>query len=50
MKAVSARTTRGLNIGEEIIACDNSGARVCKIVSVKKAKSRKRRIVLPGDC
>lgn len=45
MRAVSARTTRGMNIGGKIIACDNSGARICKIVSVKKAGSKKGRMV-----
>jgi large subunit ribosomal protein L14 len=41
MKAVSARTTEALNLGTILIAADNSGARVCKIVSVKKAKAKK---------
>ena len=41
MKAVSARMTRGLNIGSYLIAADNAGARVVKIVGVKKGKSRK---------
>jgi large subunit ribosomal protein L14 len=43
MKAVSARTTRGLNIGSFLEACDNSGARIVKIVSIKKGKSKKGR-------
>jgi large subunit ribosomal protein L14 len=41
MKAVSARTTEALNLGAILIAADNSGARICKIVSVKKAKAKK---------
>jgi large subunit ribosomal protein L14 len=41
MKAVTARTTRGLNIGCKVIAADNSGARIVKIVSVKKGKTSK---------
>jgi len=45
MKAISARATRGLNIGSLIDAADNSGARVCKIVGVKKTRSRKGRQV-----
>jgi|TARA_Y100000310_G_scaffold325414_1_gene388851 large subunit ribosomal protein L14 len=45
MKAISARATRGLNIGSLINATDNSGARICKIVSVKKTRSRKGRQV-----
>jgi large subunit ribosomal protein L14 len=43
MKAISARATRGLNIGSLVETCDNSGARVVKIVAVKKTKSRKGR-------
>ena len=41
MKAVSARTTAGLNLGAKVIAADNSGARIVKVVSVKKAKGKK---------
>ena len=43
MKAVSARTTAGLNIGSKIASADNSGARIVRIVSVKHGKTRKRR-------
>ena len=43
MKAVSARTTAGLNLGAKMIASDNSGAKVVKLVSVKKGKGRKGR-------
>ena len=45
MKAISAKATRGLNIGSLIDAADNSGARICKIVGVKKTRSRKGRQV-----
>ena len=45
MKAVSAKTTRGLNLGARIIAADNSGAKIVKIVSVKRGKGTKRRQV-----
>ncbi len=45
MKAVSAKATRGLNIGSKIIASDNSGAKIVRIVSVKRGKGRKRRQV-----
>lgn len=45
MKAINARATRGLNIGSLVEAIDNSGARICKIVSVKKMRSRKGRQV-----
>lgn len=43
MKSVSARTTRALNLGAHVIASDNSGAKMVKIVSVKKGKSKKGR-------
>ena len=43
MKAVSARTTKSLNIGSLLEASDNSGARICKIVSVKHGKTTKGR-------
>jgi len=41
MKAVSARTTAGLNLGATLIAADNSGAKVTRLVSVKRGKGRK---------
>lgn len=43
MKAVSARTTAGLNLGAKMIAADNSGAKIIRIVSVKKGKGRKKK-------
>ncbi len=43
MKAVGAKTTRGLNLGATMIAADNSGAKIVKLVSVKKGKSKKGR-------
>ena len=43
MKAISARTTRGLNLGANMIAADNSGARVVRLVSTKKWKGKKGR-------
>ena len=45
MKAVSSRPTRALNIGTVLEACDNSGARIVKIVSVKHGKTSKGRCV-----
>jgi len=42
MKAVSAKTTRGLNIGTIAQVADNSGALKAKIVSVKGGKVRRR--------
>lgn len=41
MKAISARTTAGLNLGALLISADNSGAKLVKLVSVKKGKGRK---------
>ena len=43
MKAVSARITWGLNIGSELLASDNSGARIVRITGVKHGKSKKGR-------
>ena len=43
MKAVAGRPTKSLNIGSLLEACDNSGARIVKIVSVKKGKTKKGR-------
>lgn len=45
MKAVSARTTEGLNLGAKMIAADNSGAKIVKIVAVKRAKAKKKKQV-----
>ncbi len=41
MKAISARATAGLNLGARLIAADNSGAKIVKLVSVKKGKGKK---------
>ena len=41
MKAISARATGGLNLGAMPIAADNSGAKIVKVVSVKKSKAKK---------
>jgi len=43
MKAVAAKLTRGLSIGSLVTAADNSGARIVKIVSVKKGKGKRGR-------
>ncbi len=42
-KAISARGTRGLNIGSLVVAADNSGARLVRIVGVKHGKTKKKR-------
>ncbi len=41
MKAISAKVTPGLNLGARMIAADNSGAKIVKLVSVKKSKAKK---------
>ncbi len=41
MKAISARGTEGLNLGATMISSDNSGAKVVRLVSVKRAKAKK---------
>jgi large subunit ribosomal protein L14 len=41
MKAIGARGTAGLNLGAILPAADNSGAKIVKLVSVKKWKGRK---------
>lgn len=41
MKSVNARTTAGLNFGAKVIAADNSGAKMVKIVSTVGGKGRK---------
>ena len=43
MKAVAARMTRGLNIGSNLVASDNSGARIARITGVVKGKTVKGR-------
>ena len=41
MKAISARGTEGLNLGAYLTVADNSGAKIAKLVSVKRAKAKK---------
>jgi large subunit ribosomal protein L14 len=41
MKAISAKTTNAFNVGAQMIAADNSGAKIVKIVSVKRGKGKK---------
>jgi large subunit ribosomal protein L14 len=43
MKAISAKVTRGLNIGAIVNVADNSGAKIAKVVSIKRGKSTKGR-------
>lgn len=42
-KAISAKATRGLNIGSYVLASDNSGARIVRITGVKHGKTKKKR-------
>lgn len=41
MKAISAKITPGMNLGCRMIAADNSGAKIVKLVSVKRSKAKK---------
>nr|AJS12795.1 50S ribosomal protein L14P [uncultured archaeon] len=43
MKAISAKATKGVNLGAYLVAADNSGAKIVKLVSVKRGKGRKGR-------
>jgi len=45
MKAIGARATNALNIGSNLIAADNAGASIVRVVSVKRGKGRKGRQV-----
>ena len=45
MRAITGKVTRGLNIGSEVEAADNSGARIVRVVSVKGGHGRKGRQV-----
>jgi len=48
MKALTGFKVRSLPVGAEIPTCDNSGAKVVKIVSVKGHKTVRRRIAAAG--
>ena len=41
MKAITASVTRGLNVGANVLASDNSGARIVRVFGVKKGKVSK---------
>ena len=43
MKAVSARVSRGVNLGSSLIVADNSGGKIARLVSVKGGKGTKGR-------
>jgi large subunit ribosomal protein L14 len=44
MKAISGHVVKGLPIGAQVPTCDNSGAKVVKIIGVKGHKTVRRRI------
>lgn len=48
MKAVKAKITNALSHGSRVEACDNSGAKIVKIISFKKKKTTKGRIPSGG--
>ena len=48
MKAVKSRITKGFVTGSWLPTCDNSGAKIVKITSVKRAKTVKRRFPAAG--
>ena len=48
MKALSGFKTRGLPVGAEIPTCDNSGAKVVKLISVKGHKTVRKRLASAG--
>lgn len=43
MKAISARATNAVNLGAYMVVADNSGAKIAKVVGVKRGKGRKGR-------
>jgi large subunit ribosomal protein L14 len=45
MKAITAKGTEGLNLGAKVVSSDNSGAKIVKIVGVKRSKAKKRKQV-----
>jgi len=48
MKPVKATITRALNVGSFVETCDNSGAKLLKIISVKNSKTVKGRLPSAG--
>ncbi len=43
MKTLKARITKGLSHGSLVSTCDNSGAKIVRIVSVKRSKTVRRK-------
>jgi len=48
MKAVKSKVTKALPIGANVIAADNSGAKVIQIISVKGYKTRTKKLAAAG--
>ncbi|UZE93639.1 MAG: uL14 family ribosomal protein [Candidatus Pacearchaeota archaeon] len=48
MKATAARIVKGINIGALINVADNSGAKIVRIIGVKRGKGRKGRQIACG--
>lgn len=48
MKPIKAKITKGLNHGAKIPTCDNSGAKIVKLISVKTGKTVKGRAPKAG--
>jgi large subunit ribosomal protein L14 len=48
MKAIKAKITKALPVGCNLFTCDNSGAKVLKIISVKGHKTKKGRYPAAG--
>ena len=48
MKAISARVTRGLNVGSLVDTCDNSGAKIVRVFTVRGLKTKKGRLPAAG--
>ncbi|MBC8494666.1 50S ribosomal protein L14 [archaeon] len=48
MKPIKGRVTKGLNVGSQVETCDNSGAKLLRVISVKSSKTVKGRIPAAG--
>src|SRR3989344_8685996 len=48
MKPINAKVTRALPVGTRVNVCDNSGAKIIKIFSVKRSKTVKGRYPAAG--
>ncbi|MBC8500456.1 MAG: 50S ribosomal protein L14 [DPANN group archaeon] len=48
MKPVKAKVIKGINVGSNVETCDNSGAKMLRVISVKSSKTVKGRIPSAG--